>query len=160
MNYDDVAFWSQIAGFVAFALALVWASFKWIVPAVSAAQKASNDRIQLAEKRRDAMQGSLGALRDAIEEAKRDSVTMIERVKERANHERSAIVAEAKSAGERAIANAQGELGRARAEARRKLREELASKALDIARGSAASRIDAAVNAKLIEEFIAQVSRG
>lgn len=160
MNYEAIAFWSQIAGSGLFIVALVWAFMKFLVPAVAAAQKASNDRIAQAEKHRDEMLGALESLRRAIEGAKRDAATMIERTKERAQHEKAAIVAEAKDAGERAVRNAEGELGRARGAARAQMREELVAKALDIARGDAASRIDAAANARLVEEFIEKVTSG
>jgi len=160
MNYDAIAFWSQIAGSVLFIFALGWAFGKWLVPAVTTAQKASNERIAAAERHRDEMRAALDALRHAIEGAKRDGATMIERVKERAQQEHDAIVAEAQAAGERALRNAEGELARARAEARAKLREELAAKALDIARAGADARIDAATNARLVEEFLERVSRG
>ena len=160
MNYDLIAFWSQIAGFVLFVVALVWAWNAFLTPALGAAAKASNDRIALAERHRDEMRAALDALRRAIDGAKLDAQAMVARVKERAQHERDAIISEAKEAGERALRNAGGELGRARLAAREQLREALAAKALDIARRSANARIDSSVNARLVQEFIDQVSRG
>jgi F-type H+-transporting ATPase subunit b len=160
VNYDAIAFWSQIAGFLLFSVVLCLAFAKWIVPAAGAAQKASNDRIALAVKRRDEVQGALGALQHAIEGAKLDAAAMVERAKDRGEHEKSAIIAEAKDAGERAVRNAEGELDRARAEARAQLREQLANKALEIARSTASSRIDASVDQRLVEEFLGQVNRG
>ncbi len=154
MNYDQVAFWSQIAGFVLFAVVLVWAFGKWITPAIAAAQKASNERIALAERHRDEMRAALESLRHEIEGAKRDADAMIERVKERARHEYDAVVSEAKDAGERTVRNADGELGRARAAAQTRLRIDLAAKALDIAKRSAAHRVDDATNARLVQEFL------
>jgi len=154
MNYDAIAFWSQIAGFVLFAVSLVWAAAKWITPAISSAQRASNERIALAERHRDEMLGALESLRSEIDGAKRDAQTILERAKERAQHERSAIVAEAREAGERMVHNAQGELERARNAARERMREDLAAKALEIARESAAQRVDASANARLMKEFL------
>ena len=160
MNYDAIAFWSQIAGFVLFALALVWAWNKFLTPALTASAKASNERIALAERHREEMQAAVESLRHAIDGAKLDAEAMIVRVKERAQHEHDAILAEAKDAGERSVRSADGELARSRMAAREQLRETLASKALDIARTSANMRIDSSINARLVREFIEQVSRG
>ncbi len=160
MNYDGIAFWSQIAGFVLFALALVWAWNKFLTPALTASAKASNERIALAERHREEMRAAVESLRHEIDGAKLDAQTMLERVKERAQHERDAILVEAKEAGERSLRNADGELARARMAAREQLREALASKALEIARTSANMRIDTTTNTRLVQEFIEQVSRG
>jgi F-type H+-transporting ATPase subunit b len=160
VNYDLIAFWSQIAGFVFFVVFLIWATRQWITPAITAAQKASNERITQAERHRDEMKAALELLRHEIEGAQRDAQAIVAMAKERAEHERVAIVAEAHDGGERMLRNAEGELERARGAAREHLREELAAKALDIARVSASQRIDAAVNAQLLEEFLGQVSRG
>jgi F-type H+-transporting ATPase subunit b len=160
VNYDVIAFWSQIAGFVLFVVFLIWAMTKWITPALGAAQKASNERIALAERHRDEMKAALESLRHEIDGAKRDAQTILERAKERAQHEHDAIVAEAREAGERMVHNAGGELERARNAARARMREDLASKALDMARAGASARVDAAVNSRLLQEFLEQVSRG
>lgn len=160
MNYDAIAFWSQIAGFVLFAAALVWVWNQWITPALGASAKASNDRVALAERHRDEMYAAVESLRHAIDGAKLDAQAMIERVNERVHHERDAILAEAKDAGERSVRNAEGELARARMAAREQLREALATKALEIARTSANMRIDTTTNARLVQEFIERVSRG
>jgi F-type H+-transporting ATPase subunit b len=160
VNYDAIAFWSQIAGFVLFALALVWAWSKFLTPALTASAKASNERIALAERHREEMYAAVESLRHAIEGAKLDAHAMLARVKERAQHERDAILAEAKDAGERSVRNAEGELARSRMAAREQLREALASKALEIARTSANMRIDMTTNAQIVREFIEQVSRG
>jgi F-type H+-transporting ATPase subunit b len=160
MNYDAIAFWSQIAGFVLFAVALVWAWNKWLTPALASAAKASNDRVTLAERHRDEMYAAVETLRHAIDGAKLDAQAMIVRVKERAQHERDAILAEAKDAGERSLRNADAELGRARMAAREQLREALAAKALEIARTSANMRIDSTTNARLVREFTERVNRG
>ncbi len=160
MNYDLIAFWSQIAGFVLFAIALVWAWNKFLTPALAASAKASNDRVALAERHRAEMHAAVESLRRAIDGANLDAAAMLERVKLRAQHERDAILTEAKDAGERSVRNADGELARARMAASEQLREALASKALDIARTSAQMRIDSTANARLVQEFVERVSRG
>ncbi|MDE2482243.1 MAG: hypothetical protein KGN02_08630 [bacterium] len=160
MNYEVIAYWSQIAGFILFAIAFVWAIKKWMVPGMAAAQKASNERIALAERHRDEMQQSLVALREQIEAAKRDADAMKVRVADRVEIEKKAIIAEATESGERALKSAGGELDRRRSVARVALREQLASKALEIARGEAAAKLDASANAKLLDEFVGSIERG
>jgi F0F1-type ATP synthase membrane subunit b/b' len=160
MNYDAVAFWSQIAGFILFVVALVWAWSKWLMPAVAAAQETGNERIALAERHRDEMRAALESLRHEIDGARRDGEAMVARVKERARHEHGAIVAEAKDAGERSVRNAEGELARARAVARERLREQFAAKALQVAQQRAAERVDAATNARLVQEFLGSIDEG
>jgi F-type H+-transporting ATPase subunit b len=160
MNYDAIAFWSQIAGFVLFAIFVVWGWSKWLTPAIAASQRASNERIALAERRRDEMQAALKLLDGEIEGARRDAEAMKVRVAERARLDGEQIIAEAKESGERTVRNAQGELGRAREAARADLREQLASRALEIARGEAASQLDAAGDARIVSEFIGLIERG
>jgi membrane protein implicated in regulation of membrane protease activity len=63
MNYDAIAFWSQIAGFVLFALALVWAWNKFLTPALATSAKASNERVALAERHREEMHAAVESLR-------------------------------------------------------------------------------------------------
>ncbi|MDP9025463.1 MAG: hypothetical protein M3N13_08825 [Candidatus Eremiobacteraeota bacterium] len=159
MNYEAVAFWSQIVAFVLFAAATVWVWQKSISPAVAAAQQASNDRIAVAERHRDEMLASVEMLKGGIDGAKRDAESMKQRVVVQAEHEREAIVAEATAAGERAIKNAQGELARARAAARQRLRSSLAERALQIARGDAERSLDDAGNARLVNGFVSSLER-
>jgi F0F1-type ATP synthase membrane subunit b/b' len=158
VNYDQVAFWSQIAGFVLFVVALIWAWNTWLTPAIAVAQKAGNERIALLERHRDEMRAALDTLQHEIEGAKRDGAAMIDRVKERARHEHEAIISEANDAGERSVRNAQGELDRARSAASERLREDLAAKALDIARRDATARVNAPVNAQLVQEFLGSLN--
>lgn len=160
MNYDLIAFWSQIAGFVLFAVFLVWAWMQWLAPALDAAQASSNERITLAEKHRDDMQAALEVLRHEIDGAHRDADAMMERVQELVQHESERIIREAKAAADRTLANASQELVRARGAARARMREEMASRALDEARLEASRRIDGSTNKHLLDEFVRSLSRG
>ena len=74
--------------------------------------------------------------------------------------EREAVLREARDAGERALRDAQGELGRARAAARQELRDELIDKALAQARATALERVDAAADRKLVGSFVQSLERG
>ncbi len=158
--YEALAFWSQIVSFFLFAGIFVWAWMKFFVPAIGAAQKASNERIAAAERHRDEMQAALAVLRQQIEGAKRDADALRDRAAELAKHETQKTLAEAASAGERAVRNAEGELARARAAAQTRFRDRLAERALELAKQQAQSRVDASTNAKLVGDFVASLDRG
>jgi F0F1-type ATP synthase membrane subunit b/b' len=158
MNYEVIAFWSQIAGFVFFVVAFVWAWQKWLMPAIAKGQQSSNEKIALSERHRDEAKAALSLLQYEAEGAARDAEAIKARAAEQAKHEYDAAIAEAKADGERTIKNAEGELDRARASARDAMRIELLEKALLRARDEAANRVDAAENAKLVDAFIASLS--
>ncbi|HTZ55482.1 MAG TPA: ATP synthase F0 subunit B [Candidatus Acidoferrum sp.] len=160
MNYELIAVLSQLVSALLFYAAMVWIWLKFLAPALKAANENTNRQIAEAERHRNEAKAAIEAVRLEIEGARRDARAMIERVKERAQHERDAILAEAKDAGDRSVRNADGELARSRMAAREQLRETLADKALEIARTSANTRIDTTINARLVQEFIEQVSRG
>jgi F0F1-type ATP synthase membrane subunit b/b' len=154
-----IAFWSQIAGFVLFAGVLVWAWQQWLSPGIARAAEQNNERIAVAEKHRDDMRLALEALHREVDVARHDGEMMKERARDLAAHEAERVVREAREASDRTIRNASAELARARAQARSRLRNELASRAVDVARTEAQKRIDGAVNAKLVQEFIASLER-
>ncbi|HEY5339542.1 MAG TPA: hypothetical protein VIK27_00820 [Candidatus Aquilonibacter sp.] len=160
MNYEEIAKWSDIISALLFIVVLVWIWFKYIQPAVLAAQAKHNAQIAEAERHRDEAKAALDALEREVQTAEHDAGLIRERAREQAQREAETMVADAKASGERALRNAQGELERARAAARIQLREELASKALDLARSKAQQRVDAAVNARLVQDFVASLERG
>lgn len=160
MNYEDIAKWSQIISAVAFYAVVVWLWFKFLAPALKAAQADRNRQIAEAERHRDEAQKALEALRHEIFGAKRDAELIRARAEEQARSEASKIVEEAREAGERALRNAQGELDRARAAARAELRAQLVDKALAMARAQAERRVDGAINAQLVDRFAGTLERG
>lgn len=160
IDYDAIAKYSQVVGFVLFAAATVWVWMKFLAPAIRSAQANTNRQIAEAERHRDEAKGALDALRREIEGAKHDASLIRARGEEQARREASAIVAEARESGERSLRNAQGELDRARAAAREAMRAEFAEKALRLALADAPSRIDAATNAELVERFSRSLERG
>jgi len=160
MDYDAIAKWSQVVGFVLFAAATVWVWIKFLTPAIRTAQANTNRHIAEAERHRDEAKGALEALRHEIEGAKHDASLIRARGEEQARREASAIVAEAREAGERVLRNAQGELDRARTSAREAMRAEFAEKALHLALTDAPARVDAATNAQLVERFARSLERG
>jgi len=159
VNYDVIAFWSQIAAFVAFLVAIVLVWKRFLEPAVVAAADASNRSIAEAERRRDEAVAALGALRDEIAGAERSAEAIRERAASQAVRERDAALAEARDAGERQVRGADGELERALASARERLRDEILERALKRARTEAAARVDRAENAVLVDRFIAGLER-
>lgn len=160
MNYEQIAVWSNIVCALLFYVVIAWMWVKFAQPAVIAAQDSANRRIAEAERHRDEAKASLEVLRGEIQGAERDAAAIRARSLEFASHEREAALAEARAAGERALKNAAGELDRARAAARETLRDELLEKALELAKNDAGKRIDPAINAKLLGEFVASVEKG
>jgi F0F1-type ATP synthase membrane subunit b/b' len=159
VNYDLIAYWSQIAGFVLFAATLVWSWNKFVLPAVARAQKASNERISAGERHLEEMRKAVEALEHELEGARTDAAAIVQRAKTQSEREYLRTLEEAKAAGERAVRNAEGELERSRMAARSQLREALAAKALEIARGEASRRVDDRVNATLVHEFLTSLGQ-
>lgn len=160
MNYEAIAKWSDIISALLFMGVLVWLWVKFIAPAVLAAQANNNRQIAEAERHRDEARSALEALRAEIEGARHDATLIAQRASDQAKHESEAQLAEARAAGERALRNAAGELDRARAEARVALRDDLAAKALDMARAQAQRRMDPSLNATLAERFVGAIEGG
>lgn len=151
--YIEIAVWSQIASSIVFIGALVFMWFRWLLPVFMAAQERSNQQIAAAERHRDEVKAALETLRGEIETARHDATLIEGRAEARAEHERQALLQEAKEAGERALADAGLELGRARVAARQSLRDELVKRALVLTREDAARRVDAAVDARIVDRF-------
>jgi len=157
MNYDEIAKWSQIISALLFMVVLVWLWARFIQPAIIAAQQNKNKQIAEAERHRDEAKAALEALRNEIDTAKHDAQLIRQRADVQAKRESDATVSEAREAGERSLRNAQGELERARAAAREQFRDRLANEALALARKEAATRVDAGMNAKLVDRFVASL---
>ncbi|MBV8726616.1 MAG: ATP synthase F0 subunit B [Candidatus Eremiobacteraeota bacterium] len=159
MNYEAIATWSQVISSVLFIGVLIWLFRRFGIPLVMAAQKAKNDEIALAERRRNDAKAALESLQARAGNAEADAKAIRERAAAQAQRERQATVAQANEAGERVLHSAQGELERARAAARTQLLGELASGALALARTEAAERIDPERNAKIVGGFLRFVER-
>jgi len=159
VNYEAIATWSQVISSILFIGVLVWLFRTFLVPLVLAAQKAKNEEIARAERRRDEAKAALEALQVGTGAAQRDAAAIRDRALAQAQREQEVALVQAKESGERALRNAQGELARARAAARVALRAELASGALELARKEASLRIDGSLNARLVERFVQFVER-
>lgn len=157
MNYEAVALWSQVLSAILFIAVLVWMWVKFMQPAVLLAQQNANAAIAEAERHRDEAKAELASLRGEVENAQRDAIAIKQRVQAQARVECEAIVADSRRAGERGIANAQGELERSRAAARERLRDEFLDQALTLARTQAQQRVDAGVNAQLVGSFLSNL---
>jgi F0F1-type ATP synthase membrane subunit b/b' len=157
--YVQIAIWSQVASAILFIAVLVYLSKRFLLPMVFVAQEHSNRQIAEAARHRDEAKAALDALIGEIEGAQHDAGLIRERAETLAQHERQATLAEIKESGERLVRNAEGELARARAAARVRLRGELVRKALATARGEAQRKIDDAANARLIESFVGVLER-
>jgi F0F1-type ATP synthase membrane subunit b/b' len=158
--YLQIAVWSQVISSIVFMAVLVFMWIKWIMPVVLSAQARSNKQIAEAERRRDEVKGALTALRDQVESATHDAVLIVARAEDHAKHERENTLREATAGGERSVRDAAGALDRARTAARQRLREDLLTRALVLARADATSRVDASMDAKLIERFVGSLEAG
>jgi F0F1-type ATP synthase membrane subunit b/b' len=152
--YDQLAQWSEIVGGFAFIIVAVLLFRKFLQPAVRAAQAAGNADLVLAETRREQLKVDVVKARAELESADRDALA----IKQRAGHdavlEHDRLLAEARTDGQRAVANAEKELSRARVVAQAKLRAEFIDRALQLARSKADSRIDDAVNSRLVSATV------
>ncbi|HEY5258164.1 MAG TPA: hypothetical protein VIJ12_07255 [Candidatus Baltobacteraceae bacterium] len=157
--YEKVATVSQLVSALLFAGILVWIWYKLISPAVQVAQEAENKQIAETERHLEESQAVMTMLQAEIEGAGRDADAIRRRALELAAFERDQALARAREDGERTLHSAEGELDRARAVDRERLRTELLDRALEIARSRATQRVDAAVQSKLIDSFIASVER-
>lgn len=159
MTYEAIAIWSRIIGTVV-VLALLWYVFvRFIAPAIARAQDAKNEEIARAEQRRDAAKAEIAAAEAEVAQAEHDAHAIGERAEAEARREREQALAQLRDAGERAVRNAEGELGRARESARAALRIELVEKALDAARRDAEKRVDPAFNTALIGTFVTHLEK-
>ncbi|MDQ2872883.1 MAG: ATP synthase F0 subunit B [Candidatus Eremiobacteraeota bacterium] len=158
MSYERIALFSQVVSAILFIAAMVFIWVKYLQPAVLAAQESHNRQIAEAERHRNDAKAALDALQGEIGSAQADAEAIKQRALAQAEREHDAAVAEAKTAGERAVRNAGGELDRRRAAARMQLRTELLDKALDVAREQAAQRVDGPINARLVHAFADQLT--
>jgi F-type H+-transporting ATPase subunit b len=152
--YLQIAVWSQVLSSIVFIAALVFMWFRWLLPVFLAAQERSNRQIAEAERHRDEVKAALETLRSEIRTAHHDAELIVTRATDHAEHERQALLSEATDAGERALSNAGQELDRARAAARRRLRDDLLDRALQVARSDATQRVGPSLDSRLIDNFV------
>jgi F0F1-type ATP synthase membrane subunit b/b' len=152
--YVQIATWSQAVSALLFMCVLVWLWFKYLQPAILAAQERQNKLIAEAERHRDEAKATLDLLQREIEGAAHDCELIRERAEAQAAREYQAAVAEAREGGERSLRGAQAEFARALAAAREQLRIELLDKALARARAEASRRVDAPTNARIVDRFV------
>lgn len=158
--YLEIAVWSQVASSVIFIAVLAYMWKRFAMPVLMAAQERSNQQIAEAERHRDEVKGALGALHDEILSAGRDAELIAQRADQHAVREREAMIEEAKEAGERTLRDAHGELDRARAAARQRLRDDLLERALQVARDEAAQRTGPSLDERLIAGFAGTLQEG
>ena len=154
-SYEAISVWSQVIGASLFLILLILGFRKYLMPAVISAEKAKNAEIAETEARRDRAKTDVSVARGELEAADKDAESIRLRGRTDAQREHEKIVAEARADGERSVRNAEGELERARANAKDAFRAEMIERALQIARKDADARIDAATNAKLVNATVA-----
>ena len=152
--YLQIAVWSQVVSSIVFIAALVFMWFRWLMPVFLAAQERSNRQIAEAERHRDEVKAALESLHSEIDTARLDAELIVQRATDQAEHERQSLLSETTDAGERALQNAGQELERGLAAARRRLRDELLERALQLARTEATQRVGPALDSRLIDNFV------
>jgi F0F1-type ATP synthase membrane subunit b/b' len=160
MSLEQLAMWSQIVGAVVFLIVAVLIWRKYIAPGVKAYQAAKNAELAEAEARRDRIRADAAAAHAEIDAADADAGMIRERAASAAEHERVKTLEEAAAEAARIVRNAEGELERARLAARDRLRIEFIEKALAKARAEAPQRVGDGIDKKLVEETIADLTRG
>jgi len=151
---------SRIICTLVFFGAVFWLFVKYLRPALVAAQKARNELISGAERRRDHARARVEEAQLDLAGAERDAIAIFGRAEEQARHERTRILADAEDTGKRLVRNAEGELDRARYSARRSLHTEFVDKALDKARADASRAVDESVNSRLVDAFATALEHG
>jgi F-type H+-transporting ATPase subunit b len=160
MNYEFLAQWSEIIGGIAFVIVAVWLFRKYALPAVRAGEISRNADLENAERRRTELRVEVDAARAELDRATVEADAIASRAQGDAQRERDAIVAEGRREGARLVVNAQGELERGRIAARDQLRIEFIEKALLRARELASGQIDDAMNSRLVEKTVADLTAG
>jgi F0F1-type ATP synthase membrane subunit b/b' len=160
MNYDLIAQWSEIIGGIAFVIVAVWLFRKFALPAVRSGEIARNADLVNAEQRRDDLRAEVEAATAERDTALRDAQAIAVRAQADAQRLADAIVADARREGTRLVQNAEGELERARIAARDQLRIEFIEKALLRAREIAGTRVTEAIDTRLVEKTVDDLSAG
>jgi F-type H+-transporting ATPase subunit b len=160
MSLQLLAQWSQIVGAIIFLIAVVAIWNKWIAPSVKAYQAAKNAEIAEAESRRERMRAAVAEARAEVERADADARTIQLRIVSTVEAERARILADAKAEADRIVRNSEGELERERLAAGDRLRIEFIERALAKARTEAVSRIDPAVDERLVTKTVEDLTRG
>ena len=160
MSLETLAQWSQIAGAVIFVILAVVLWNKYLSPAVKSYTASRNAELQQTEERRERLKREADEAVAAVAAAERDASEIRGRVDGEAGRDRAKALAEADAEAARIVRNAEGELERARLAARDRLRIEFIEKALARAREEAPRRISGAVDEKLVESTVADLTRG
>jgi len=160
MSLEMLAQWSQIAGAVVFVIVAVVMWNKYVAPGVKAYQAAKNAELAEASARRERLRADVAAAHMEIGNAEADAAEIRARIELASARDRAHTLAEAKAEADRVVRNAEGELERARLAGRDRLRAEFIEKALVKARAQAGGRIDAAANARLVNETLDDLVQG
>ncbi len=156
--YEALATWSQVAASAFFLIFLFVLWVRFIAPAVALSQQRKNAELAEAEQRRDAKAADLERACAEVAAADADIRAIRARAETDSKRLHAALLAAAQAEAERLVRNAEGELERARAAARDRLRVELLEAAMRIAREHA-RRLDEATDRRLIEGAIEGAER-
>jgi F-type H+-transporting ATPase subunit b len=158
-NMADPVFIAKLIDFVVFVSAIVWVFNKYGKAALVAHQEAQNRLVADAQGHRDQAETSVTAARQAIEQAKLDSVRMVDVGRAQAAKLVEDERALAREHAERIFAHAAGELERERYRVRRELLEETVELAHAQAQDLAKREIGPAQQHTLVERLLLHLER-
>lgn len=158
-NMTDPVFIAKLVNFVIFVSAIVWVFNKYGKTALVAHQEQQNNLVAGAQSRRDQGEASIAAAHQAVEQAKIDSVRMIEVGRAQAAKLVEDERAEAYEHAQRILAYAAGELERERYRVRRDLLEETVELAHAQAKELAKREIGPALQQTLVERLLSHLER-
>jgi F-type H+-transporting ATPase subunit b len=158
-NMADPVFIAKVVDFVVFVAAIVWVFNKYGKAALVAHQEAQNRLVADAQAHRDQAEAGVAVAQHAIEEAKIDSVRMIDVGRAQAAKLVEDERVQAREHAKRILAHAAGELERERYRVRRELLEETVELAHGQAQDLARREIGPAQQHTLVERLLLHLER-
>ena len=158
-QFSDAVFLAKLVDFVIFVVAIVWIYMKYGKAALVAHQEAQNKIVADATTYRDRSEAAVVAARRAIDQAKLDSVRMVDVGNAQAARLIESEHLAAHEHAQRILGHAAGELGRERNRVRRELLEETVHRAHEQAQLLAKQEIDASKQRSLVERLIHHLER-
>lgn len=158
-NMGDPVFIAKVIDFIVFISAIVWVFNKYGKAALIAHQEAQNRLVADAQAHRDQAEAAVAAARHAIEQAKIDSVRMIDIGRAQAAKLVEDERVQAREHAERILAHAAGELERERYRVRRELLEETVELAHGQAQDLARRDIGPTQQHTLVERLLRHLER-
>ena len=158
-QFSDAVFIAKLIDFVIFVATIVWLYNKFGQPALVAHQQAQNKLVEDALAERTRRAASVDEARRSIEQARVDSIRMVEIGRAQSLKLRDSEEQAATAHAERVRAHAAGELERERYRVRRELLEDTVAQAHERATAIAKQEIGPEQQRVLVERLLAELER-